>query len=335
MIISCVLVALILGVSSVTVNNNGVLYTTDPVVANTWICTYMSSIAAWLGITCPSQSASTSTTSTTTGPISTGSAVTTVATGSSSTTTPASPLARATWCRLNNGTYLAYNYTFMNGLCTYCQCTASRLVTCLQFQCMAAYCIDNTMPSRRAGQCCAQCSTDVQSNSCTSPGISVPIPNGAIIRNDKTMKCWCQWGQIECRTGISSIFDDLDLWGDGTAAYVIVVVLAVLLIFGTLLCCGCTLCFYYYYQRNQAAFQQAYAQYYNSAGWQPMTDEEGLATVVDADKEAEAEQGQFESEQYLAEVDEASKSTQGYMPPPYALYNGAYVSEDHHNEKKL
>jgi hypothetical protein len=142
-------------------------------------------------------------------------------------------------------------------------------------------------------------------------------------------------GQIECRPGVGALFGALSLFGDGTAVYIVVIIIGVVILFGTLMCCGCTIFFYYYYQRNQLAFQQVYDQYTNSAGWQPMADETGVAEVDAEYKQTEAEQGQLETEQYLAETQPDNKAAQVYMPPPYALYNGAYVSEEQHNQKKI
>jgi len=122
------------------------------------------------------------------------------------------------------------------------------------------------------------------------------------------MQCWCQNGNIECRQYFGTIFDSMDMWGDGTAAYVIAIVVIVVILFGTLLCCSCTLFFYYYYKRNQAAFQQAYDQYLGTPGWQPMGDEEAPVDDSAENKPMEAEQGQFDSEQYLAQGEQAKKT---------------------------
>ena len=128
------------------------------------------------------------------------------------------------------------------------------------------------------------------------------------------MQCWCQLGNIECRDYMGNLLDSLM---DGSAVYIIVIVLAVVLIFGFLLCCTCSLGFYYYYQRNQQVFQEAYDQYTNTAGWEPI-EEEG-ETVVDQtaeEKRLEAEKNHFDSR--LVDV----------IPPPYAVHNSSYAGEE-------
>jgi hypothetical protein len=134
-------------------------------------------------------------------------------------------------------------------------------------------------------------------------------------REENKMQCWCQLGNIECRTDMGSLFQGMNFWSDPTAIYIIVAVLCIVLFFGLLLCCGCTLFTYYYYQRHQHTFQQAYDQYINSAGWQPVGEEE--QQVVDdsaEEKRIEAEQNQFAS------------PIHDNVPPPYAINNYSYVS---------
>lgn len=127
------------------------------------------------------------------------------------------------------------------------------------------------------------------------------------------MQCWCQLGNVECRNYMGTLMDSLM---DASAVYIIVIVLAIVLIFGFLLCCGCSLGFYYYYQRNQQVFQEAYEQYTNSSGWEPM-EEEGDSAVdpVAEEKRMEAEKAQFDSHI----IDN--------IPPPYAVHNSSYVGE--------
>jgi len=84
---------------------------------------------------------------------------------------------------------------------------------------------------------------------------------------------------------------------------------------GTLLCCGFGLLYYYYYHNQQQSIEHAYEQYYNNAGWQPMS-EEGQVDEAAA-KEREAEQGQFEHQYPTGHSAE-------FIPPPYAVYNGPY-----------
>jgi len=148
------------------------------------------------------------------------------------------------------------------------------------------------------------------------------------------MQCYCQDGEIECRQYQPNVFDDLNLFGDGTYIYVIVIIVAMLLIFGTLMCCGCTVFFYYYYQRHSQTILANYQQYWNSgaAGWQPMTDEQVEEGNVNEEKQVEAERGQFESEAYLNQDGSTGAGEhmqqQASYPPPYALYNGNYKSEE-------
>jgi hypothetical protein len=117
----------------------------------------------------------------------------------------------------------------------------------------------------------------------------------------------------------------LDLWGQGTAVYVIIVIICLFILFGTLLCGGCTLFSYYYYKRHQSV--QAYDQYMTNAGWQPMGDEEQVVDANAEEKKAEADQGQFENEYPVGNSEE-------YIPPPYALYNGNYPTEQQVKDQK-
>jgi hypothetical protein len=241
-------------------------------------------------------------------------ATTTTASPSSNSSDPTA-LERAHWCRFGNGTYAPLGYTYLNTQCSMCQCTSSRAIRCQALECMPTYCIDNTMPIRKSGQCCTQCGYDAPANSCVYNGI--PFPHGTVLKSvENQMQCWCQLGNIECRQYIGSIFQGIDFWSDGKAVYIIVIILCVVLIFGLLLCCGCTLYFYYYYQRNQHTFQQAYDQYLNTAGWQPMNEEEQYVTDPSAEeKRLEAEKNQ-------------SASPSELIPPPYAVYNNSYVPEE-------
>lgn len=236
---------------------------------------------------------------------------------SSSTTLSASALQRAHWCRFTNGSYLPLGSTFMYTECSLCQCTQSHAIRCANLQCMTTYCIDNSTPYRRTGQCCTQCAYDTNSNACVVNGVT--LPHGTIINTaTNKMLCWCQLGSVECRKYTGSIFSGMDLWGEGSAVYVIVAIICILLVLGTVLCCGCALLYYYYYRRAQ---QQSYEQYWNNAGWQPMGEEEQVADASAAEKETEAQQNEFPSE-------EITGFTPEYIPPPYALYNGVYVSEE-------
>jgi hypothetical protein len=91
------------------------------------------------------------------------------------TTTPsASALQRAHWCRFNNGSYLSLGQTFMYSACALCQCTQSKAILCTTLQCMTTYCIDNSQPATRPGQCCSQCAYDQAPTACVINGVSFP-----------------------------------------------------------------------------------------------------------------------------------------------------------------
>ena len=140
---------------------------------------------------------------------------------------------------------------------------------------------------------------------------------GAVIKSvGSKMQCWCQLGNIECRNHIGSLLEGIDIFADQTAIYMIVIILFIVIMFGLLVCFGCTTAFYFYYQRNQGAFQQAYDEYINGAGWEPVNEEVDAAE----EKRVEAEGNQ-----------PTDDTTEESVPPPYALYNGSYVAEE---EKK-
>lgn len=159
-------------------------------------------------------------------------------------------------------------------------------------------------------------------------GISIVIlPRillGSILRRTSdNVQCWCQLGSVECRKASNTLFSSLDYWGSGSAMYVIVIIICVVLIFGTLLCCSGALLFYYYYKRQQQTAQQSYAEYYNNAGWQPMSEEGQVAE----EKEAEAAQNPYETEY-------PTGNSEQFVPPPYAIYNGSYEPEKPVNDGK-
>lgn len=137
------------------------------------------------------------------------------------------------------------------------------------------------------------------------------------------MQCWCQLGHIECRKYFGSLFDMLNIWADGATVYMILMVLFVVIVFGLLLCCSGTIAFYLYYQRNRHVFQQAYDQYMNPGGWQPMEENEESEFASNTEDEK-----RFEAEQYY--YDESYEES---GPPPYAAHNDSNVSEA--EEKKL
>jgi len=268
----------------------------------------------------PPCSTSTTTSSTTTAAgDSSEETVDTTTTEIANTTTEPTSLERAHWCRFGNGTYLPLGYSYMHTVCQLCQCTKSRIIRCQLLQCMPTYCVDNSMPVRKAGQCCTTCGYEIPTNSCVYNGIS--YPHGAIMKLvENKMQCWCQLGNIECRDYIGTLLESMSVMAEGVTIYIIVAVIFVVLIFGVLLCCSCTILIYYYYNKNQCTFQQAYEQYEqyaNSAGWQPV--EEGEENAVDDN----AEEKRIE-----AEKSEFSNSVDDAVPPPYAAYNSSYVSEE-------
>jgi len=238
---------------------------------------------------------------------------------SPATTGPDSTLERAHWCRFDNGTYVPFGYTFMHTECTLCQCIPSHEIWCTTLQCMPTYCIDDSTPAPREGQCCAQCAYEKASTACVINDVS--FPHGTVLRRTTdNVQCWCQLGSVECRKATTALFSGLDWWGKGSAVYVIVIIICAVLLIGTLLCCASTLFFYYYYQRQQQNIQRAYAEYYNSAGWQAMPEDQEVVEGSAEEKQAEAEQEQVEYER-------PTGISEQYVPPPYALYNGSYVNE--------
>jgi len=254
---------------------------------------------------------------------------TTTKTTNLSTISLPTALERAHWCQFSNGSYVAVGQTFMYTTCLLCQCTQSHAIVCNSLQCQPSYCDDGTTPVYKNDQCCPHCQA-VTPTSCIYGGIS--FPDGSIIKSTANdIQCWCQTGSIECRrispvtnAPTSSLSDYYS--GNGTSIYIIIVIVCVLLIFGSLLCCGGAVIYYYYYYyyQNQQSAQQAYDQYYTSAGWQPMGEDGQIVDASVLEKQAEAEKGQDDQEH-------PTGLSQQYIPPPYAAYNGPY--ESGHNEK--
>jgi hypothetical protein len=85
-----------------------------------------------------------------------------------------SPLESAHWCHLTNGTYLSLGYLFMYTPCTICQCTSTRDVRCAKLACMNTYCVDDSAPAVRDGQCCPQCAYEASANKCYANGVGFP-----------------------------------------------------------------------------------------------------------------------------------------------------------------
>jgi len=195
-------------------------------------------------------------------------------TTSASTSSP-TPLQNAHWCQLGNGTYLTNGQTYLQMACLLCQCKQTRDIVCKTLPCMPTYCIDGTNATIKAGNCCPTCSYETQAVSCNVGGTT--FPHGTLITNGaNNSQCWCQQGSIECRRALAVTTTTTTTWeyfGSGTAVYIIVIVICLVLVLGSILCCGCALLYYYYYQNQQQSIQQAYEQYYNNAGWQPMGEE--------------------------------------------------------------
>jgi hypothetical protein len=307
-----------------------IVHTDDPAG---WLCQNLPMMASYL-VTCPTTTtaiptttpAQSATSPSVTDSSSTTSSTTSTTQGSGSNSSPVSTLQRAHWCRLSNGSYLPLGYAFLNAPCGLCQCVQSRSISCTTLQCMNTYCIDNSTPQRRNGQCCTQCSYDNCSSPCVQNGIT--FPHGTIIASTTSnVLCWCQLGTVECRKMAVTTTSSTDTWGQGGTIYVIIAIICIIVILGTLLCCGCAIFYYYYYQRNQQSLQQAYDQYYNTAGWQPMGEDGQVGDISAEQKQAEAEQNQFEQVYPTGD-------SQEYIPPPYAIYNGSYPTEDHGKDQK-
>jgi len=171
------------------------------------------------------------------------------------------------------------------------------------------------MPIRQSDQCCTQCAYEQTANACEYNGLS--FPHGTIIKAvENQMECWCQLGNIECRNYMTSVFQNLDAFAAGSAVYIIMIILIVVLTFGFLLCCSWTVGCYYYFKRHQQVFQEAYDQYTNPTGWEPIDEtEENVVDPTAEEKQIEAENSQFQN----ANVE--------FVPPPYAAYENAYATE--------
>lgn len=102
--------------------------------------------------------------------------------------------------------------------------------------------------------------------------------------------------------------------------YLIAMVVIVVLFFGLFVWCSCTAGIIYYYKQNQQVFQDAYNQYTNSTGWEPMEEEEEEEEETVADSAAEEKRLEAEKYYYANDSSEA-------VPPPYEIHNDAYVSE--------
>lgn len=265
----------------------------------------------------------------------------TVMSGSVDTTTTPTALQRAYWCQFDNGTYVSLGQTFYYTSCLLCQCTQTRDIRCHSLQCQATQCTDGTTAVVQNNQCCPTCVTDT-STSCVYGGIT--FPQGSIIQNNvQNLQCSCQSGSIQCfplpattttaaptttKKGslatLASVSYLSDVSGsNNTTVYIIIVIICVLVILASLLCCGCAVVYYYYYYQNQQTAQQAYDQYFGSAGWQPMGEDGQVIDESALEKQAEAEKSQNQNEENYP-----TGNSQQYIPPPYAAYNGPYANGD-------
>jgi len=290
-----------------------------------WLCQnnpwglYMS----WCSTTTASPQTSTAAqgaSTTSPGSSSTGASSSASSSSTGGSTSPPSVLQSAHWCQFSNGTYLSLGQTYLAMPCLLCQCAQSQNIVCNTLQCMPSTCIDGSTPTVKPGNCCPTCSYETQATPCTQNGVTFPY--GTIITTvANSSQCWCQSGTIECRrTIVATVYTTWEYFGTGTTTYVIIIVVCIILMLGTLLCCGCTLLYYYYYQSQQQSIQQAYEQYYNNAGWQPMGEEGQFGDTSAKESEAAGEQGQFE-QQY------PTGQSPDFIPPPYAVYNGPYGTE--------
>jgi len=238
---------------------------------------------------------------------------------SSSTTSSPTVLESAYWCQLSNKTYLTLGQTYLQMPCIMCQCTKTKDIVCNSLQCMPTQCIDGSTPTTKTGQCCSTCAYETQANSCTQNGVT--FPHGTVIKNDGTgVQCWCQSGSIECRRSMTSTTTTWSYLSANTSAYLAIVVICLVIMFGALLCCGCGLLYYYYYQQQQQSVQQAYEQYYNNAGWQPMNEDGQVGDAAAKEREAT-------SEQNATEHNYPTGYSTEFVPPPYAVYTGSYGSD--------
>jgi type II secretory pathway pseudopilin PulG len=253
---------------------------------------------------------------------------TTARSTSSSTTLSFSELQRAHWCSFYNGSYVPLEYTWMQSACTLCQCSQTHEILCTVLQCMATYCIDASPPLLRNGQCCAECRYDPQPAPCVISGVN--FPHGSILKSTSdNVQCWCEFGNVECRkTGVVNTVAANNMLGQNTQTYIIIVIICVVVIFASLLCCGCVTFYYFYNQNKQQTMQEAYEQYYNNAGWQAMGEDGVIIGDDGQEKQAEADQSQFEQQEY------PTGNSPEYIPPPYALYNGTYPTEDDQKDPK-
>jgi len=273
---------------------------------------------------------------TTTAEESTTTIVSSTTTGNPATMSVSLPTAleRAHWCQFSNGSYVPLGVTFMYTTCLICQCTQSHAIVCSSLQCQPTPCDDGSTPVYGTDQCCPHCTPPTPAPAttpvpCVYGGIS--FPQGSIIKQTaNNVQCYCQSGSIVCQnmapattvtsTKVTSTYMTYLTNSTNTPIYIIIIVVCILLILGSLLCCvGAILYYYfYYYPSQQQAVQDAYDQYYTSAGWQPMGEDGQIVDASVLEKQAEAEKSQVDQQNY------PTGNSQQYIPPPYAIYNGPY-----------
>jgi len=242
----------------------------------------------------------------------------TATTASPQAPTAPSTLESAHWCQLANKTYLTLGQTYLQTPCVMCQCTKTKDIVCNSLTCMSAQCIDGTAATVKSGQWCQTCAYETQATACNLNGYI--LPHGAIVKSNATsVQCWCQAGTIECRKSVTSTVTTWQYFSSTSSAYIAIVVICLVMMFATLLCCGCGLLYYYYYQQQQQTVQQAYDQYYNNAGWQPMGE--------DGQVDASAKEAEAAGEQSASEHTYPTGHSAEFIPPPYAVYTGSYGSD--------
>ena len=122
-------------------------------------------------------------------------------------------------------------------------------------------------------------------------------------------------GQIECRDYIGTLFEGWNIFSDGITIYILLFAIVSVLFIGLLAFCGFSIVFYNYFKQNQDTILQAYDEYVNPSGWQPLNEEE------EYEEYSSAEEKRLEAESYQAE-----NPTYNTLPPAYALHNHSQTS---------
>lgn len=87
---------------------------------------------------------------------------------------------QAHFCKFSNGTKIPTGFRFIHTACTICECTKSGKIRCSLLQCLPAYCIDDSMPVKHEGQCCAQCKYEQTGGSCVYNNMTFPHGSSSI-----------------------------------------------------------------------------------------------------------------------------------------------------------